>query len=134
MKRKIDTGHRQTESRGHRAVHEGQADGYAEAAIEHLVQIAVPRIVIVVLVPAKPFFDKKDPVDLTENLAGVGTGRAPASRSIRKVLNSVEIGIDLEVGIGVTADLERDPSEMHVVIAREQSLKLGTIRKWNSHQ
>ena len=133
MKRQIKPRHGQAQSLCHRGIHQREADGNSEASIEHLVEIAVPWVVVVFLIPAKLFLDEKDPVYLADDLASIGAGLEAGACTICELIDSCEISLDIDLGIGIAADFERDASKVDTVAADEQALKLGTVRKRRRH-
>ena len=115
------------------AIDQGERDRNSKPAIEHFVEITVPRVVIVFLITAKLLFDEKDPVYLSEDFTSTGAGPEPGAYTIRQVMNSYEISFNVDFGIGIAPNLEGNPGQIDVADSREQTLKLRTIRERRRH-
>ena len=76
MPRQVDPSHRQSEPFGDRPVEDRKRDGDARLAVDHLVEVAVPGVVIILAIAMETFFDEQDPVDLTEHLVRFRSRRA----------------------------------------------------------
>src|SRR5262249_40411583 len=126
--------HPQPQSISHRLVHDRKCDRDPKAAIEHLVEIAIARVVVVFAVPAKLLLDKQHPVNLSQDRLDSRPDFESISRANREVLNSLEIRFNLKIGIGVAPDFKGNAGEVDLVSSREEPSKLGTFRKRSSHQ
>ena len=63
MARHADASHREAKPAGHKQVHQAEAERVAQTAVDHPVQVAVLRVVIVGLVAPEMFLPVQDTVD-----------------------------------------------------------------------
>ncbi len=74
--RQVDARHRESQSFGQGPVEDRETDRDPQLAIDHLVDITIARVVIVVDVPLVPLLHEEHPVDLPQDLPGLGARRA----------------------------------------------------------
>ena len=125
MGRQVHSGHRQAEPFGQRKVEDRQADRDPLAAVDHLIQIAIPGVVIILDVAAIALLDEEDPVDLAEDLAGTGPFGASIADPSRQGVDPGEIVVRIEPGIGVAGQFQGQPGEVGVVVPGDQASEFG---------
>ena len=112
-----DTLHLEAEAAPHLDQDQRERDGDAQAAIEHLVEVAVPGIVVLLRVPREALLLEQilpQPVEPLERI------RRPAHR--RRALGeggeAAEIGVDVEIGVLTPGDDEGGARQIDVGIGR----------------
>src|SRR5262245_8339296 len=128
-----DAFHLETEPPTHVDEDEGQGDGNAEPPIQHLVEVAVPRIAVLLGVPREALLLEEalaEPVKLAEGIGGALRRARPALES----LEPVQIRTHVEIGILAPRDDERRPGERDLGIGhRDLTPEFGS-RVAHSHQ
>ena len=125
--RQVDPGHRKAQRLGHGPVDDRQADRDPQPSVEHLVEIAVARVVVLLVVAAQLLLDEEHPVDLAEDVPHPGAAGASGPDPLGQFGDAAQVELDLQAGMGVGGDLQRDPGQVHGVLARGQSPELGAV-------
>ncbi len=133
MARQVDPIELQPDTLGHGAVDHAQTDRYPRATVEDLVDVAVPRVVILLRVAPKTLFDEEDPVDLSEHVTGRRRPCAMFPHPLGQKIELPQRGVGIKIGIGVARDLEGDPEQVGREVARQQACKLRTVGKGPGH-
>src|SRR5208282_4458072 len=118
---------------GQASVQNGQADRNPCLAVDHLVQVAVPRIEVILTIPLVALFDEQRPVDLAQDLARFGPLFATRADPLGKLVRLAQVELDIQVGIRVGGDLKRNANQARAAGAGEQLLKLRTVAKLSGH-
>jgi hypothetical protein len=114
-------------------VDQGKTDRNTCLTIDHVIEITVPRVVVVLRVAGESLLDEEHPVDRAEGETDVVGRRTPRSRPFRQLLEPVQIQLGIELGIDVPGDLEGDPSQVEAWLVLEEPAELGTIVESSSH-
>ena len=97
MRRQVDPLHLQAKPVGHRPVEHREADRDPRLVIDHLIEVAVLGVVVVLGVALEPFLDEQDPVDLPQDLPRLRGRRGPVADPGRQGLDPLQVGAGLEV-------------------------------------
>lgn len=133
VSRQIHADHRQADPISHRQVQQRQADRNADAAVDHVVEIAVSRVVVVVLVPPEVLLVEQNPVDLAQDRPGLQAVGAAVANPAGQGIDPAEVAVGVELGVGVPGQFERQTAKVHPVVARDQALKLGILVERPGH-
>ena len=133
MRRQVHPRHLQAQPPGQGAIEDREADRDPRPAIDHLVQVAVPRVAVVLRIPLVSLFNVEDPVDLAEHLPGPGPGGASVADAVGQGLDLLEVGLGVEVGVLVARDLEGDPGQVGPRVALQELEEFRTLGERRSH-
>lgn len=111
----------EADGRGHVKKDDGQADGNAEPPIDDLVQVGVPRIVVAVGVAAIAVGVEHLGVQVSEAEHGRLAGEASAQDSPGEVIETMQIGLDIELRIVLERDQQRPAGE---IVVRDLSCRV----------
>jgi len=87
-------------------VHDAQGDRDAEATVEDLVEVRVPRVVVVRLVPAEPLVPEEMTVHGLDPCGEWRRGVDAPGEGGREGVEPGEVRVDVEVGVRVEGDQE----------------------------
>ncbi len=115
-------------------VKDRQADRDSLLAVDDLVQVAVSGIEVVVSVPLESLLDEQGPVDLTEDFPRLRPGAAARANPLGKLIDLAEVVIQIQVGIGVAGDLQRNADEAGPLLAGQQLLEFRAVaeKRWHA--
>ncbi len=133
MPRQVHARHLQPEPVGHRPVEHRQADRDARLAVDHLVEVAVPRVVVVVGVAPEPLLDEQDPVDLPQHVPRLRDRRAAVADAGRQRVDRRQVAAGVDVRVGVARDLQRDPDQVGPRVPPQQATELRAVGERRSH-
>ena len=120
MTGKAHAGDRQAEAGARLHKDEGERDRQARPALEHVVQKAVPRIVVVLLVAAEAALAEQVASERDRRPLGYPRGHDPLPRSFGESVELGEVRGGLERRIGDPRDRERRATEVGALAGRDE--------------
>jgi hypothetical protein len=130
MSRQADAGHRQPQPPGQQQIEQAQADGVADAAIEHASEVAVFRVVEILLVACELQFAKKIIIDDADDLID----RAVQVQALAQLAGIIvqQSGIGLQIRLRILRAAKQQHALLKVKVfalieAERQELRVGFL-------
>jgi hypothetical protein len=139
VRREANAGERQTGSPADLDVHQGQRDRDAQTTIEHLVQVAVTRVVIGSGVTPKTLLAKQERVQDGQLAVRRGPSRETPSQRATEVIELVQVGSRVEARVFLAGNQQGRTRQVDLALAaadesRQRPPRFGCVRQRRTTQ
>ena len=98
---------RQAETASDFHVDDGQGDGNAALAVQHLVQVAVARVVVIFHVAGEALLHEQELVEGYQGIFEPGLRRQALLHAGGELINLAQVGLDVQAGVFLDRDEQR---------------------------